>query len=303
MVVSIPSSTAEQLSVVQRLKSRTTEVCKIPLSDLRVDLRFQRRVDTAKVKAMMQSFHPEALHVITVTDLTPLNPADPKYAVIDGQTRLMTVRALQDDPQRVFDQGIELPTHLDAKIFHGAEADECALLFLLLNAQKAVGTGDRQRVSVTTGNPVMLSIVEQFRVCGHVIYPEDPMDSTVKTSDISAAEKIVRLGEKLGRPELLTEAINIQTEAFKSEHSETLGGTLNADTLWATAELLGKNPDLNPTALARVMHDHSGIFFERDRLVERGQMSGQRITARKAIQVVLAERYNKGHRGGARLKV
>lgn len=299
-----PSSTAAQLSVVQRLKSRTTEVRQIPLSDLRVDLRFQRKVDTAKAKAMMQSFHPEALHVITVTDLPSLDPSDPKYAVIDGQTRLRVTQQLWQDPQRLIDQGVELPQYLDAKVFHGAEADECALLFLLLNAQKAVGTGDRQRVSVTQGDPVTLLIVEQFRASGHVIFPEDPMEtSTVKTADVTAAERIIRLGDKLSRPQLLTEAINIQTEAFGSEDSESLGGTLNAEILWATAELLGKNPDLDASALARVMHDHGSIIFERDRLVERGQMTGQRITARKAIQMVLAERYNKARRGGTRLKV
>lgn len=299
-----PSSTAAQLSVVQRLKSRTTEVRQISVLDLRVDLRFQRRVDAAKVKAMMQSFHPEALHVITVTDLPSLDPNDPKYAVIDGQTRLRVIQQLGQDPQRLIDQGVELPEYLDAKVFHGAEADECALLFLLLNAQKAVGTGDRQRVSVTQGDPAMLLIVEQFRASGHVIFPEDPMEmSTVRTADVTAAEQIIRLGDKLGRPQLLIEAINIQTEAFRSEDSESLGGTLNAEIFWATAELLGKNPDLDASALARVMHDHSSIIFDKERLVERGQMTGQRITARKAVQVVLAERYNKARRGGDRLKV
>ena len=51
------------------------------------------------------------------------------------------------------------------------------------------------------------------------------------------------------------------------------------------------------------MRDPSGVMFDRDALVTRGQMSGQRITKRKAIQVVLAERYNKAQRGGQRIKV
>lgn len=288
------------LSVEGRLKSRRVSFREVALSDLRVDLRFQRQVDGRKVRTIKAAFHAHGLGTILVSDLAPEHQGEPPYAVIDGQTRLRVLLELLAEDEQAPDRGIMVPRTLHAEVIHGALPDECAMLFLLRNAQRAVGTADRQRVSVTEGDPVILDVIAQATACGHVAFSgnEEEMPTTMTTADIKVAIRIVQWGLKRERPTLLREALSIQVEAFGFGSGESLAGTIHPLILQATAELLIKKPDLVPSDLASVMRTHSDILFDAEKATR-----ARGITTRSAIQVVLADRYNRLRKGADRIKV
>ena len=122
------------------------------------------------------------------------------------------------------------------------------------------------------------------------VFPEDD-DELPTMPHLTEAKRIVAWGNKYKRPQLLTEALTIQANAYG-----TKPGDVDKQILQATADLLRKNDNLNEDELARVLATLTiqGLRAQAEALSDRinKRMHG-------CLQIALAEAYNKGKRGRA----
>lgn len=284
-------------TVQERLATRRRSFREIPLDQIRIDRRFQRNVDPAMVKRIKSEFYAEGLGTITVTDFPPEAVGAPPFAAVDGQTRVVALREMHEEIAEGKWQGnLPVPTVIHAEIYHGAEPDECALLFRIRNSKKSVSAGDSIRISVTEGNEISVEAAETVRALGYEPFGDDEHLPTLTAADMKKVLQIAGWGRGKKRPTLLEDALKVQIEAFAAETPD-LGGSIHPLVLQATAEVMLKNPSLNQHTLASSMRSIQAIVLEAD-----GRKNRAGVTLRRAYQDVLVEGYNRGRRAAEKIK-
>lgn len=286
-------------SVHERLATRRRSYREIPIDQIRIDRRYQRNVDPGIVKRIKAEFYPEGLGTILVSDVPPETYGAPPFAAVDGQTRVVALREILEDVAEGKWAGVQpVPMAIHAEVYHGAEPDECALLFRIRNSRKSVSSGDSIRISVTEGNEASVEAVETARALGYEPFGDDEHLPALTAADLKKVVLLAQWGRNKKRPTLLADALQVQIEAFAAE-SPDLRGSIHPLVLQATAEVLLKNPSLDQHALARSMRSIQLIVLEAD-----GRNKTKGVSMRRAFQDVLVEGYNKGRRGAAdRIKV
>lgn len=275
----------------ERLHHRKSKVTEVPLEELYVDPRFQRAVNPNKVRHIKDTYHPQGIGFLLVAEVEdrPKDvPSSARYAVIDGQTRWRALNELQAEITDNRSAIHQFAPSVGAEIFDALTIDEAALLFRLRNDQSPVKPAERDRIMVTEGDPTMIQVVRQSADAGFVVFPEDD-DELATMPHLTEAKRIVVWGNKYKRPQLLTEALTIQAQAYG-----TAVGSVDKQVLQATADLLRKNDNLVEDELARVLATLTipGLRAQAEALSSR---IGKRMHG--CIQIVLAEAYNKGKRG------
>jgi hypothetical protein len=272
----------------ETLRHRKSRITEVRLDDLYVDTRFQRALNPNKVNKIKDTYHPQGIgYLLVASVINGDTPAAGKYAVIDGQTRWKALHELYAEVAEGRRTVEGLAPVATVELFEDLTIAEAALLFRLRNDQRPVGPKERDRIMVTEGNPVMVEVVKQSADAGYVVFPEDD-DFDGARIPLAEAKRIVTWGNKYKRPQLLTEALTIQAQAFG-----TKAGDVDKQILQSTADLMRKNADLNEDELARVMAT-LGITGLR----AQAEALSARISKRMhgCIQIVLAEAYNKGKR-------
>lgn len=288
----------QQNGVWSSLLQRQPEMRDLGLDDLRIDMRFQRAINTNSLARIKAEYHPQGLGHILVAGVPPVRAGEPRYAVIDGQTRYRALLELLADEREGKDVPPGLVRTIKAEVFPELTVNEAALLFRLRNAQRPVPPKDRDRIAVIEGDPLMQTVVEQSADAGYILYSDDDDKPATMEKGIEEAKRIVQWGKRHNRPNLLTEALVVQAEAFRNPDSPDLRGTIHPKILQATADLMRKNLNLVEAELARVMRTQADLLFDSERLVTK-----DRIRLHKAIQLVLRERYNKGKGRAERIRV
>ena len=273
----------------ESLRHKKSHVTEVSINSLYVDDRFQRALNPNKVLRIKNAYHPQGIGHLLVARVTEPGVVPPaEYAVIDGQTRWRALTELAAEIQEGTTAAEGFSPVAQVEMFDGLTVNEAAFLFRLRNDQSPVRPAERDRIMVTEGNPIMVEVVRQSADAGFVVFSDD--ESRPATMPyLAEAKRIVTWGMKYKRPQLLTEALNIQAEAFG-----TALGSIDRQILQATADLLRKNNSLSEEELARVMTT-LGI----PGLRAQAEALSSRISKRMhgCLQIVLAEAYNKGKRG------
>lgn len=116
--------------------------------DLTVDHAYQRDLDRARVRYMVNTWDPTMLGVLDVSDRGP--DADPRYAIINGQHRREV--AILADPR-----GIDVP--LVCNVHRGLTVAEEAALFNQIDAStRRLSSWDRWRARSASGDPIVTNI-------------------------------------------------------------------------------------------------------------------------------------------------
>jgi hypothetical protein len=275
----------------ERLLTRKSKITDVPLEELYVDTRFQRAVNPNKVHKIKDTYHPQGIGLLLVAEVDdrPSNvPNSARYAVIDGQTRWKALTELEAEINENRSAAHGFAPVVSAEVFDDLTVDEAALLFRLRNDQSPVRPQERDRIMVTEGDPIMIQVVRQSADAGFIVFPEDD-DQLATMPHLTEAKRIVVWGNKYKRPQLLTEALTIQAEAYG-----THVGAVDKQVVQATADLLRKNDNLVEDELARVLATLTipGLRAQAEALSGR---IGKRMHG--CIQIVLVEAYNKGKRG------
>jgi len=268
-------------SVAASLADRKSHFGVVKLSDLKIDMRFQRAVNLNAVRKIKQEFHPAGVGCFLIAKIN----GDDTYCIVDGQTRYRAMMEAQTAGE----------TSVQAEIFEGLAVAEAAMLFRLRNNQKPIPPKERDRVSTIEGDPVMIEVVRQASAAGYIVFADDP--ELITMPHLNEAKMIVRWGIEKSFPDLLARALLIQAHAFESPEGSLLG-TIQPKLLAATAELIVHNEHLNDDELARVMNE-AGFGALQAQIARKADQEGTRI--KSAAKSVLTERYNKGKRGDDRI--
>jgi hypothetical protein len=280
----------------ESLRHRKSRITEVQLSDLYVDNRFQRALNPNKVTKIKDTYHPQGIGYLLAAGVDGHDPAaadGAKYAVIDGQTRWKALHELYSEVLEGRASVEGLAPVVSVELFDNLTIPEAALLFRLRNDQRPVSPRERDRIMVTEGNPTMVEVVRQSADAGYVVFPEDT-DEAATMPHLTEGKRIVTWGTRYKRPQLLTEALTVQAQAFGTQP-----GDVDKQILQATALLLRKNENLNEDELARVMAAIriTGIRAQAEALAAR---INKRVGG--CIQIVLAEAYNKGKRGADKIR-
>lgn len=129
----------------------------IPANDLHIDPRVQRPVSNTQVARIVANFSEEALGVIIVSARRSLIMGAPgevdeavRYIVLDGQTRLLAVRAIAGTDDTTI--------RMHARVYHNLTREEEAKLFLTLNDRVSVNPLAKYNVSLVAGEQWALDI-------------------------------------------------------------------------------------------------------------------------------------------------
>jgi len=275
------------------LLARTPQTREVPLSDIYVDMRFQRALNLNAVARIKDEFHPLGVGHILLARISN-GERSTGFSVIDGQTRVQALKELHAeiaDGNR--DPVADLPDTVTAEVFDEVTVPEAAVLFSLRNNQKPIPPKDRDRILVAEGDPIMREVVNQAANAGYRVFDDD--DANVNMPHRVHAKRLIRWGQAKSRPKLLEEALNIQAQAFGTEV-----GYLNKDILQATGELLLRNPNLNEDELVRIMST-LGEPGVRGQAEVASAKYGQRMS--KSVRGVLVDAYNKGKRGSDKIRI
>src|ERR1035441_6081527 len=228
---------------LNKLRSRRSEIRKIPVDQLVIDKRFQRPVNPTAVGKIEHEYHPQGLGYVLVAHVYQEDGTlGREWSVIDGQTRWRALEELRAE-------GKSVPETITAEAFDELTAAEAAALFGLRNGQRPVPPADRDRVLMFAGNPVLREIVEAASAVGYIVFGDDPDNGLPPTMPhLTEAKRIVAWGRKYDRPELLGLSLSIQAQAFGTKL-----GDCDKQVLTVTADLLLKNPHLNEAELVRVL--------------------------------------------------
>lgn len=271
----------------ESLRGRKSQLREVALADLGVDSRFQRALNPNAVDRIKNEYHPQGIGHLVVAHIVE-GKATTQWTVIDGQTRW---KALEELRAEVADGRREVPDLTQtvlAEAFDELTVAEAALLFRLRNAQRPVPPKDRDRIMVTEGDPLMVEVVSQSAAAGYRVFADDD-DNPPTMPYVDVAKRVVRWGWKYKRPDLLTEALNVQAQAFGTDL-----GSVDKQVLGATADLLRKNPNLDDAGeLVRVLST-LGLPGVRGQAEAMATKIGKRMHG--AIQLVLVQAYNKNKR-------
>src|SRR5215831_15425352 len=102
-------------SVAASLADRKSHFGVVKLSDLKIDMRFQRAVNLNAVRKIKQEFHPAGVGCFLIAKIN----GDDTYCIVDGQTRYRAMMEAQTAGE----------TSVQAEIFEGLAVAEAAMLF------------------------------------------------------------------------------------------------------------------------------------------------------------------------------
>lgn len=281
------------ISPRETLRRKTAQIRDIPLSDVYVDLRFQRPVNPNQLNRIKDDYHPNGLGVAVIGHIEDQDDRPQRYAIIDGQTRFQAVSELHKEVAEGAREVHDLRDTLTAEVYEDLTIGEAALLFGLRNNQKPIPPYHRDRVLASEGDLVMSEVVSQCADAGYIVFDED--EARINMPHRTHARRILGYGKRASRPKLLEETLIIQSQAFG-----TAVGYLDKDVLQATAELLLKNPNVIEDEIVRVLTT-LGLPGIRGQAEVAAVKYGQRMS--KACRGVIVDAYNKGKRGADKIRV
>jgi len=261
------------------LRSRTSEIREVPVSQLGVDNRFQRPLNMNAVKMIHDGYHPQGLGYLLVAHiLQDDGTLSREWSVIDGQTRWRGIEELRHE-------GKPVPDTVKVEAFDELTAEEAAALFGLRNGQKPVPPAERARVLMYAGDPVLREIVEAAAAVGLIVFRDDPDNDPQPTMPhITEARRIHTWGAKCNRPDLLGLSLSIQAQAFGTNL-----GAVDKQILQATADLLLKNPNAVESELVRILSKQSITHWLAVGVGEAKKMDKR---THAGLQKVIADKYN-----------
>lgn len=134
--------------------SASTDIRLLPVARLKVDHRYQRRLDDAWVDRLSDRWQAALAGVLLVSSRD-----DGDLIVLDGQHRLAAVRKLLADHADVNES-------LWAEVYFGLTLEDEAAIFMGRNTQKAVHIIDRFRARVVAGEPTAARIDQTLKAHG-----------------------------------------------------------------------------------------------------------------------------------------
>lgn len=287
--------TARDDGVREMLMRRESSIERVPIEGIRVDHRFQRALNLNAVAKIKADYHPKGMGQLLLAGVPPEKEGDPSLACLDGQTRLVAVRDLEQEiaeGKRVID-GFE-PV-VQAEVFPDLTPEEAALLFRLRNNQRPVPQKDRDRILVTEGDPLMKEVVRQAAEAGYVVFSENPDDITLPF--LPESKMVARWGRATEEDNLLTRALTIQARAFEPPEGG-LVGSVDPKVLAATGRILLKNPHVDEDELIRVM---SSVGLPALRQLGRTRADSEGMRMLGAVRDIIIDRYNKNKKGDERI--
>lgn len=183
----------------------------VKLDELVVDETVQRSLNTHRVNALVDDFHPEALSVITVS-----RRDDGTLHVVDGQHRVYATRSYN---ARKADSPI---TTMEATVYTGLALEDEALLFRVLNNTKRVGNYDRFKVRLVEGDLAAVSLDKALKTYGWHVSPNKLRDGRGGFQAVAALEWVYRGADlteppepgKPGHVDVVRSLLNIITTAW-----------------------------------------------------------------------------------------
>lgn len=198
-----------------------SEIEKLPLSDLRIDRRYQRVFDQTWVDAKVPEFNVSLLGTITVSKRGDI------YWVVDGQHRVELVK-----------QAVGSGALIKAEVFYDLDAQQEARLFLGRNATKRIRPFDRFHAGFAAGEEDVVNIVNILRSLG---LDYGNQRETGKVNAVASLRRIYgleRQGEGIGAA-ALTASLRTAIEAW-GKGPDSFEGTVLAGLGLFFREYLGK---------------------------------------------------------------
>lgn len=269
----------------ETLKTKPSQIRKVPLDDIYIDPRFQRPLGEHRKDQIKDEFHPQGIGIVVLATIRGGDPSRSgrRYASIDGQTRLTACWQLAQevaDGKREIDG--DVPKEVEAEVYEDLTVAEAAELFRMRNFQTAVPVKERERIGLTAGDPVLQEVQRQVDMAGYTLFAENGTPATMPYTDVG--KRVVRWARTYGRPDLLAEALTIQANAYGTEV-----GDVDKLVLQATANLLRKNPHINEDQLTELLKDRGTARIGGEAEVIRTQLSMRKATA---TEFYLAREYN-----------
>lgn len=262
----------------QTLDVSGVEIRPVPVGNLRIEPRYQRPLDAARVRAMASALDDTQLGVIEVHER-----ADGSLLVLDGQHR---ARAVLEARGR---DGLVL-----AHVVRGLSVAEEARRFLLLNKERVALSGYALwRARMAAGDDTVLSVE---RIVSELGLKTGQTDSEGTVRAVGALESIV----KAHGVDVLRETLQVTSEAYGRSvdafGSDLLRGVaLVLDVYGDKGSLAaGLDVDLLAKKIAAVMPVQVVARAQALRDVKRGSVP-------RLVAEVIVGLYNKGRREGARL--
>lgn len=243
----------------------------VPVSELSVDPRVQRPLDTRKAQRIVERFNPAALGILTVSKRRDLS-----MVVLDGQTRLEAVRRLTDANGK-----------LPCRIFTGLTLEQEAQMFLDLNTTTKPRLIDSYQVRVVAGDEIAKGINEIIRPYGWDI-KNSPEKGYIQ--GIAAIEKIYRRSLAIeAEPNVLQMAIMMITKAWGLERDG-----VQASILLALGSLVAEySSKIDTDRMVKTLAEWRGGPVG---LITQGSAyaSVQQIRKYNGIAALIVRTYNKG---------
>jgi hypothetical protein len=249
---------------------------RLSVASLQVDPRVQRPLNPRRVEAMLATYNPAGLGVISVSRRNAVTDV-----IIDGQHRREVIL-------RANDGGGEALCH----VYEGLTLAEEAKLFLLLNNASKPTLIAKHLVGVTAGDPLAVEIERLVKEYGWAV-SEQAGPATITA--IGSLQKIVRFSERVeADPHLLSMALLAVTRAWGTQHAGVRGVILEG-----IAAIFHEYKDR--VDLDRLVNKMKGFEDGPQGLHDRAQFYSkqEKITMPMAVARLLVAQYNVGAKSKA----
>lgn len=180
--------------------ARGTYIDAVAADDLFVDYAYQRPPDKGRARKLATGWDRKLAGVIEVSDRGP--DQHPRYAVIDGQHRMLAVRELSPTSMMV------------ATIHEGLTVEAEALLFDRLNRERRrPSTWDHWRARKTAGDDVVLAIEAAVAEVGRAHQVELRIDSAPREGNVRCTSTLEKLAA-LGGVELVRDTLDLIVDVW-----------------------------------------------------------------------------------------
>jgi hypothetical protein len=202
-------------------------IAAIRAGDLAVDHSYQRELDAARVRQMVETWDPTMLGVLDVSDRGEVTT--PRYWIVNGQHRHAT--AVRADPR-----GNDVP--LVCNVHRGLTVEEEAALFHELDATtRRLTSWDRWHARRRAGDPVVADIERIVAARGMRVSP-GRLDGY-----IGAAGALEHL-HSIGGPQLVAATLDALTASYSDSYA-----AYQAPIVSGVGLLLHYYPDIDPDRL------------------------------------------------------
>lgn len=249
---------------------------RLQVASLQTDPRVQRPLNPRRVEAMLITYNPAGLGVLSVSRRNAVTDV-----IIDGQHRREVIL-------RANDGGGEALCH----VYEGLTLAEEAELFLLLNNNSKPSLIDKHLVGVTAEDPLALEIERLVKEYGWKVTQQG---GPASITAIGSLQKIVKFSERVeADPNLLSLALLTVTRAWGTQYAGVRGVILEG-----LAALFNEYKDrLDLDRLVRVLKGTSdGPEGLHDRAQTYAKM--EKITMPMSVARLIQAEYNVGAKSKA----